>query len=178
MFPRLSGKLTPWMRCTLRHDEVLKRATAKENVYSDSVLGLGKVQDPSEGNAKWKDQFQYFKRSNEYIELFGFDGEQIEYVKHRLRHDESSSDISMNSENIHISMWPRFIASSMQAELHMDPSCEKNLGLFKNSELESIEGLFEITRMMIEGNSEMKNVFTADGASSLWENPYCSKNKQ
>ena len=90
------------MRCTLRHDEVIKRATATENVYSDSVLGLGKVQDPSEGNAKWKDQFQYFQRSNENNELFGFDGEQIEYVKDRLRHDESSSDISMNSENIHI----------------------------------------------------------------------------
>ena len=53
----------------------------------------------------------------------------------------------------------------------MDPSYEKNLDLFKNSEFESIKGLFGITRMMIEGISEIKNVFPADVASSLWEKP-------
>ena len=37
------------------------------------------------------------------------------------------------------------------------------------SEFENIKGLFGITRMMIEGNSEIKNVFLADVASSLWE---------
>ena len=51
----------------------------------------------------------------------------------------------------------------------MDPSYEKNLELFKNSEFESIKGLFGIARMLIEGNSEIKNVFPADVASSLWE---------
>ena len=70
-----------------------------------------------------------------------------------------------------------FMASSMQAALHMDQSYEKNLELFKNSEFVNIKGLFGITRMMIEGNSEIKNVFPADVASSLWENMYCLKNK-
>ena len=55
-------------------------------------------------------------------------------MKDPLRHDESSSEISMNSEKMHISIWTRFMASSMQAALHMDPSHEKNLELFKNSE--------------------------------------------
>ena len=32
--------------------------------------------------------------------------------------------------------------------------------------------------MMIEGNPEIKNVFTADVASSLLENPHCLKDKQ
>ena len=36
-------------------------------------------------------------------------------------------------------------------------------------------GLFGITRMMIEGNSEIKNVFTADVASSLWGKPVLLK---
>ena len=36
----------------------------------------------------------------------------------------------------------------------------KNLELLKNSEFENISGLFGITRMMIEGNSEIKNVFS------------------
>ena len=70
------------------------------------------------------------------------------------------------------------MASSMQAALHMDPRYEKNLEYFKNSEFENIKGLVGITRMMIEGNSEKKNVFSADVASSLWENMYCLKNKQ
>ena len=64
----------------------------------------------------------------------------------------------MNSEKMHIP--------------NMDLSYEKNFELFKNSEFESIKGLFGITRMMIEGNSEIKKVFTVDVASSLWENPY------
>ena len=59
------------------------------------------------------------------------------------------------------------MASSMQAALHMDPSYEKNLELFENSEFENIKGLFGITRVMIEGNSEIKIVFPADVASSL-----------
>ena len=58
-----------------------------------------------------------------------------------------------------------------KAALHMDPSYEKNLVLFKNSEFENIKGVFGITRMMIEGNSEIKNVFPADVASSLWRKP-------
>ena len=45
------------------------------------------------------------------------------------------------------------MASSMQAALHMDPSYEKNLKLFKNSEFENIKDLFGITRKIIEGNS-------------------------
>ena len=82
-------------------------------------------------------------------------------MKDRLRHDESSSDITMNSEKMHISIWTRFMVSSMQTALHMDPSYEKNLELFKNSEFESIKGLFGTTRMMIEGNTEIQNVHTA-----------------
>ena len=44
------------------------------------------------------------------------------------------------------------MASSMPAALHMDPSYEENLELFKNSEFQNITGLFGITRMMIEGS--------------------------
>ena len=56
----------------------------------------------------------------------------------------------------------------MQAALTLDPSHEKNLEFFKNSEFESIKGLLGNTRMMIEGNSQIKNVFPAEVAGSLW----------
>ena len=91
----------------------------------------------------------------------------VQNIKDQLTHDDSISEISMNSEKLHISMWTRLTASSMQAALHMDPNYEKNLELFKNSEFENIKGLFGITRMMIEGNSEIENVFPADVASSV-----------
>ena len=39
----------------------------------------------------------------------------------------------------------------------------------------SIKGLIGITRVMIEGNSEIKNVFPADVASSLWVKPVSLK---
>ena len=79
----------------------------------------------------------------------------VQNMKDRLGHDESVSEISMDSEKMHISIWTRFMVSSMQAALHMDPSYEKNLEIFKNSEFENIKGLFKITRMMIEGNSDI-----------------------
>ena len=56
-------------------------------------------------------------------------------MKDRLRHDESVSEILIDSEKMHILIWTRFMASSMQAAVHVDPSYEKNLESFKNSEL-------------------------------------------
>ena len=72
----------------------------------------------------------------------------VQNMKYRLGHNESVSEISMDSEKMHFSIWTRFLASSMQAALHMDPSYEKNLEIFKNSD----KGLFSITRVMIERN--------------------------
>ena len=56
----------------------------------------------------------------------------------------------MDAEKMHISKWTRFVASSLQAALHVDPSYEKSLEKFKNSEFENVKGLFSIMRMMIE----------------------------
>ena len=65
----------------------------------------------------------------------------------------------MNLEKMDISIWTRFVASSMQTALHMDPSYKENVEIIKNSEFENIKGLFSITRMMIEGNSELRTYF-------------------
>ena len=90
-------------------------------------------------------------------------------VKDRLRHNEGVSEISMDSEKVHISIWTLFMASSTQAALHMDPNYAKNLEIFKNSEFENIESLFNVTNMMIGGNSEIKNFFPTDSANPSWE---------
>ena len=91
-------------------------------------------------------------------------------VKNRLGHNESVSKISIDSEKVHISIWTLFTASSMKAALHMDPSYATDLEVLTNSDLENIESLFNITNMMIGGNSEIKNVFSMGAASPLWEN--------
>ena len=66
---------------------------------------------------------------------------------------------------MHILIWTLSMASSMQAALHMDPNA-KNLEIFKISEVENIETLFNVMNMMIAGNSEIKNLFSKDS-----ENP-------
>ena len=45
---------SPWMRSTLCHDQAIKWTKAKVNVYSDSVLCLGKMHGHSEANENWK----------------------------------------------------------------------------------------------------------------------------
>ena len=61
------------------NDFVTKGAKAKVHVYSDSVLCLGRVHQPSEANTKWKEQIHYFQQSSEHAELYGIDGEPIEF---------------------------------------------------------------------------------------------------
>ena len=61
------------------------------------------------------------------------------------------------------------MASSMQVALNMDPNYTMNLEIFKNSEFENIESLFNVMNMMIAGNSEIKNLFPEDSANPSWE---------
>ena len=81
-------------------------------------------------------------------------------MKDRLRYIEGISDISMDSEKLHITIWTLFMPSSMKAALHMDPNYAKNLEIFKNSEFENIETLFNVTNMMIAPK---------DSANPSWE---------
>ena len=79
MFPRLSGHFSPWTRSSMVHEQVMKWAKATAYVYSDSVFCVGKMQEHSEANKRWKNQVEEFRQSNSYRELFGGDGEPIEF---------------------------------------------------------------------------------------------------
>ena len=81
----------------------------------------------------------------------------------------STSEISIDSEKMHIPKKTLSMASSMQAALYMDPNYAKNLEIFKNSEFENIESLFNVMNMMIARNSEIKNLFPEDSANPSWE---------
>ena len=66
-----------WTRSTLTHDQVIKWTKAKVHVNSDSVLCLGKMQEHSTANQRWKAQLEELRQSNSYRELFGIGGEPI-----------------------------------------------------------------------------------------------------
>ena len=54
---------------TLYHDQV---GESKVHVYSDSLLCLGRISQPSEANIKWKEQIHFLQQSNEYAVGVGF----------------------------------------------------------------------------------------------------------
>ena len=68
-----------WTRSTLAHDQVIKWAKANVHAHLDSVSCLGKMQQLSEANQRWNAQPEDFHLSNSDWELFGIDGEPIEF---------------------------------------------------------------------------------------------------
>ena len=63
-------------------DQVIKWTKATVHVCSDSVLCLGKMQEQTKANQRWNAQLEEFQQSNSYRELFGIDGEPIEFEWH------------------------------------------------------------------------------------------------
>ena len=78
----------------------------------------------------------------------------VQNMKDRLRHDESSSEISMNSEKMHMSICRQHCTWTRVTKKVWNYSRILNLRT---------------------SNSEIKNVFSADVASSLWEKPVLLK---
>ena len=93
----------------------------------------------------------------------------VQNMKDRLGHNENVSEISMDSEKMHISTCDLWL-HRCRVHYSWTRITKRIRKFFKNSEFENILSLFSISRMMIEGNSEIKNVFSADVASSQWEN--------
>ena len=69
----------PLVRCTFSHDQVIKWTKAKARVYSDSLLCLGKCQIIQKQIEDGENQVEEFRPSCLYRELFGIDGEPIEF---------------------------------------------------------------------------------------------------
>ena len=58
---------------------MIKWTKAKVHVYSDSVSCLGEMQEHSEANQRSKNQLEEFRQSHSYRDLFGIDGEPIQF---------------------------------------------------------------------------------------------------
>ena len=102
----------------------------------------------------------------------------VQNIKDQLRHDESSSAISIFSEKMHISIFTRFMASSMQEALHMDQSYDKNLKLFKNSEFENIKACSGLQEWWSKEIQKLRMYLPQMLRVHFGKNPFCLKNKQ
>ena len=60
-------------------EEVISLSHAKDYVFSDSVLCLGKTNENPQSNMAWEDRLTWFKSSPEYTALDTIDGEPMEF---------------------------------------------------------------------------------------------------
>ena len=61
------------------------------------------------------------------------------------------------------------MSSSMKAAIHLEPNCLANLEVYKNTNFEEIQSLFNITqKLMLEHSEEILNVNTIHCTSPSW----------
>ena len=71
-----------WKQFSLVSDEeVVSLSHAKVNVFSDSVLCLGKMSENPQSNTVWEDTLTWFKSSSQYRALDTIDGEPMEFER-------------------------------------------------------------------------------------------------
>ena len=68
-----------WTISALLNDQAIKWTQARVHIYSDSVLCLGRINDPKEAMKRWTGQVAEFQMENSFGELLGLDGEPIEF---------------------------------------------------------------------------------------------------
>ena len=70
----------PWKQLSLVNDEeVISLPHAKVDVFSDSALCLGKVNQNPTSNTVWEEQLSWFKDSPQHRTLDTIDGEPMEF---------------------------------------------------------------------------------------------------
>ena len=64
---QISWESSPWKQLSLVSDEeIISLSYAHVNVFSDSVLCLGKMQWNPQSNSAWEDKLIWFKSSSQY----------------------------------------------------------------------------------------------------------------
>ena len=62
------------------------------------------------------------------------------------------------------------MSSSMKATIHLGPNYLANLDVYKNTNVEEIQSLFNITqKLILEHSEEILNVHTSESASPSWK---------
>ena len=77
---QISWESSSWKQLSLVNgEEVISLSHAKVDVFSDSVLCLGKINQNPTSNTVWERQLSWFKDSSQYRTLDTIDGEPMEF---------------------------------------------------------------------------------------------------
>ena len=112
----LNGHFLPGWGLLGLNDTVIKWTTAKVHVYSESVQCLGKMFEHPEANARWEDQLKEFHQSNAYRELFGIDGEPIEFEWNIFPGITTLKTLQMIQEKLEVSSEVRVDLATLPVE--------------------------------------------------------------
>ena len=93
----------------------------------------------------------------------------FQFVQKRLGMSASDSTLSMQAYKTNVLIWGMFMSSSMKAAIHLGPNYLANLEVYKNTNFEEIQCLFNITqKLILEHSEEILNVYTIESASPSW----------
>ena len=91
------------------------------------------------------------------------------FFQKKLGTTEGYSTISVDALKTNVLIWSMFMSSSMKAAIHLWPNCLANLEVYKNTNFEEIQSLFNTTqKLILEHSEEILNVNTIGSASPSW----------
>ena len=91
----------------------------------------------------------------------------FQFLQQKLGMSAGYSTFSLHETNVLI--WRMFMSSSMKAAIHLGPNYLANLKVYKNTNFEEIESLFDITwKLMLEYSEEILIVKTLESSSPSW----------
>ena len=77
---QISWENSPWKQLSLvNYEEVISLSYAKVDVFLDSLLCFGKMNEKPQSNTVWEEQLGWFKDSPQYRILDTIDGEPMEF---------------------------------------------------------------------------------------------------
>ena len=93
----------------------------------------------------------------------------FQFLQKKLGMSAGYSTFSMGAKKTNVLIWCMFMSSSMKAAVHLGPNYLTNLEIFKNTNSEEIEYLFNMTQKLImEHSEELLNVKYLESSSHSW----------
>ena len=134
-----------------------KQGDQEESSNSTSTRRLVRAATP-------RTEFQNMKYTNhQYMAKI------LHFLQKKLGMTSECSTFSMEAFNRNVLVWRMFMSSSMKAAIHLGPNYLANLEVYKNTNFNEIQSLFNIThKLTLEHSEEILNVNTIESPTSSW----------
>ena len=94
----------------------------------------------------------------------------FQFLQNRLGMSASDATITMQAYKTNVLTWRMFMSSLMKAAIHFGPRYLANSEIYKNTKVEDIESLFNITQKLEMEHSQ--EILTVKGLGYLQEQTY------